>query len=368
MPVWIGSSPEFGARPTGVRLTRLEASPNWSDDRFVDGFPRAHAGYLGDLLARLSARDTTPRLPLPVERRRRRDFIGPPRGGLRITWLGHSSLLVEMEGYRLLVDPVWSRRASPLPFGGPTRFHPPPLPIADLPRIDAVVISHDHYDHLDRSSIVAIAPSVDRFVVPLGVGAHLEYWGVETSRITELDWWDETELGHLRVVATPARHASGRSLVSIRTDTTLWAGWAILGRERRAYVSGDSAMFTGFAEVGDRFGPFDVTFIPIGGYVSGHSDLQVGPEQAVQAHLNLRGRLLFPVHWATFSLTPHAWTEPIERALVAAAEAGVAIVVPMPGQGVEPSAPPRVEQWWPEVPWNSATDDPVVSTGLDGQP
>jgi len=366
--LWLRAYPEFGARPAGARLARLEASPNWQDGRFVSPLPRRAPGLVARLGAWLPSPRARPRTPPPIERRRGTDFIGPPRGGLRLTWLGHASVLIEIEGYRILTDPVWSDRIAPRPLGGPSRFHPPPLPIDDLPRLDAVLISHDHYDHLDRPTVLALRRTVRRFVVPLGVGAHLEHWGVPADRITELDWWEETAVDELRLVATPARHASGRSLFGADTDGTLWSGWAVVGRTRRVLFSGATAMFGGLADIGRRLGPFDATLLGIGGYSPATPDLHLGPEQAVRAHVALQGRVLLPIHWGTFDLAQHGWTEPIERTLLAADRAAVDIVVPVPGQGVEPLAPPPVIQWWPEVPWNGAETSPVRSSGMTAAP
>ncbi|HLA63928.1 MAG TPA: MBL fold metallo-hydrolase [Rhodothermales bacterium] len=288
--------------------------------------------------------------------------LAGPAADLRVTWFGHSTLVVEVEGVRFLTDPVFGDYASPGPLFGVRRFFAPPVPLDGLPPIDAVVLSHDHYDHLDAGTIQQLADRVPRFVVPLGVGAHLEAWGVAPDKITELDWWEEREVKGVRLVATPARHFSGRSLVG--RDGTLWAGWAFIGARRRAYFSGDSAMTPQFAEVGDRLGPFEVAMVEVGAYDAAWSDVHMGPEQAVEAFQMARGGLLVPVHWGTFNLAFHGWTEPIERLLVAAERAGVTVAVPRPGGSVEPDAPPALERWWPQVPWRTAEEAPVVSTGL----
>lgn len=316
---------------------------------------------------------TTPEKPPPVLERSAADFLTPPTGGLRVTWLGHSSLFVEIDKLRILIDPVWSERVSPLPLIGPRRFHPPPLPLTELKKleIDAIVISHDHYDHLDRGTIMEIGESVPRFIVPLGVGAHLEEWGIDRARITELDWWEETRLDDLTFTATPARHFSGRTIDRGRWDRTLWSGWAIRNSRHRIYYSGDTAMFNGIDEIGRRLGPFDLTMIEIGAYNEMWPDVHIGPEQAVLAHKRLRGRHLLPVHWGTFDLALHSWTEPIERALEAARKEGVVLFTPRPGGSIDASllektGPERVNRrWWPALPWQSAEEAPIVSTGLN---
>jgi L-ascorbate metabolism protein UlaG (beta-lactamase superfamily) len=247
---------------------------------------------------------------------------------------------------------------------GPKRFHPMPLPLADLPPLDAVAISHDHYDHLDRATVAALAERGERFVVPLGVGAHLEQWGIAPELIDELDWWEEIRVGELTLVATPGRHFSGRSVVMADRNQTLWSGWALIGPAHRVYYSGDTAMFPGFAEIGRRLGPFDVTMIEIGAYNAAWRDVHIGPEQAIEAHRMLRGELLLPVHWGTFDLALHSWTEPAERVLVAARAAGVDLALPRPGESVDPSAEPALTRWWPSLPFQTAEEAPVVSSAL----
>jgi L-ascorbate metabolism protein UlaG (beta-lactamase superfamily) len=229
-----------------------------------------------------------------------------------------------------------------------------------LPELDAVVISHDHYDHLDYESIRALDARGVKFVVPLGVGAHLEYWGVPAARIVELDWWDKTELGELGIVATPARHASGRFLTD--KDATLWAGYAFVGPRHRAYYSGDTGLFPVLREIGERLGPFDVTLIEAGQYHRSWPDWHIGPEQAVHAHELVRGKVMLPVHWALLGLAYHGWTEPIERTVLAAGKRQAQLLTPRPGQAVEPTQAVQTSRWWPELPWESAELSPVVST------
>jgi L-ascorbate metabolism protein UlaG (beta-lactamase superfamily) len=292
-----------------------------------------------------------------------RRFETPPRTGLRVTWFGHSTLLVEVDGRRVLVDPVWGERASPFSWSGPRRFLAPLLPLKEVPHVDAVVISHDHYDHLDMPTIQAMKDWNTTFIVPLGVGAHLESWGVPGDRIVELDWWERTSLGDVEVVATPARHASGRSPFS-RQNGTLWAGFALVGPAHRVYCSGDTGFFPGLHEIGARLGPFDLAMIEAGAYGRSWPDWHLGPEQAVRASRMVRADVLLPVHWALFNLAFHAWTEPAERVLVAARDAKVKVVIPLPGQSVEPGALPAPARWWPRVPWRAAEEDPILATQM----
>ncbi len=356
----------MGARPDGTRLEAMQASPQWKDGRFHNPLERIDGSYvkmLGDWFRGSSHR--TPEVAPPVAARTRADYETPPPGGLRITWLGHSTTLVEIDGARVLLDPVWSTRAAPMTWAGPKRFHAPPLPRVALPARGAVVVSHDPYDHLDHRTIQALADRVPRFLVPLGVGAHLEYWGVAADRITELDWWDAVEVGPLTLTATPARHFSGRSLVMADVNRTLWAGWAIQGPEHRVYYSGDTALFPDLAEIGARLGPFDAALIETGAYNKLWADVHIGPEQAVVACQMVRGAVLLPVHWGTFDLAIHSWVEPVERVLAAASIAGVSVAVPRPGQPFIPAEPPALVRWWEEIPWQRADVNPVISSGLE---
>ncbi len=364
--VFMSAWEAMGAKPDGPRLEKMKASPQWKDGKFQNTLERIDGSYvkmMGDWFR--GSEHRTPEQAPPFEARTKADFETPPASGLRITWLGHSTSLVEIDGARVLLDPVWSERAAPMTWAGPKRFHEPPLPLDELPELDAVLISHDHYDHLDHRTIQALADQVPRFLVPLGVGAHLVYWGIEEEKIIELDWWDDVAIGPLTLTATPARHFSGRSLVMADMNRTLWAGWAIRGPEHRVYYSGDTALFPGLTEIGERLGPFDAALIETGAYNALWADVHIGPEQAVVACQMVQGAVLFPVHWGTFDLAIHSWIEPIERTLAAAARAGVTVAVPRPGQQILPAATPEVVRWWEDVPWQPADVNPVISSGLE---
>ena len=337
----------IGGKPQGARLARMRRSPQYRDGQFHNVVPASIAppssgpGVARDMLFGKELRKPARPVPLVVP-----DLSAPPPDGLRVTWLGHATVLVELEGKRLLFDPVWSERVSPSTVLGPRRLHPVPVPLEDLPPLDAVVISHDHYDHLDMTTIRRIAAlwPRTRFVVPLGVGAHLERWRIPAARIDELDWTEQTRLGEVTLTATAARHFSGR--LRPGGNGTLWASWVVAGRERRVFYTGDSGYFDGYREIGEEHGPFDMTFIQIGAYSPYWPDIHMTPEEGVATHQAVRGGVLVPVHWGTFNLAPHAWSEPVERLLKAGTD--IQVAVPRPGQPLD-LAGSAEEPWWREV-------------------
>ena len=342
----------------------FQTSPQWHEGRF-----RNRQALWNDLPAALASliRHTpnlTPRAgALPVVHPDPAELAAASGTGLKATWFGHATAYLEVDGTRVLTDPMWGRRASPVSWAGPRRFYDPVLALEDLPRPDAVVISHDHYDHLDRPTIRAMRAWDVPFVAPLGVGARLRAWGIQAERITELDWWQSTRIGSLEITATPARHASGRT--PFDKDRTLWAGYSLRGPEHSVYFSGDTGLFDGLAEIGARLGPFDLTLIEAGAYNAAWPDWHLGPEQAVRAHELVLGAVLLPIHWGLFDLASHGWTEPVERVLAAAQIRGITVVAPRPGQSVEPERDEPVERWWPNLPWKTWQEAPIHAT-LDG--
>lgn len=257
---------------------------------------------------------------------------------LAVTWLGHASSLVELDGHRFLLDPVFGERVSPSSYVGPKRLHLCPTDVESLPPLDAVVISHDHYDHLDEPTIRELEQTRRPvFVVPLGVDAHLEAWGIDPSRIVALDWRESTTVGSVTLTCTETRHFSGRGLVR---DQTLWAAWALRGPKHSAYFAGDTGPTHRFELIGRELGPFDLTIVPIGAYNDMWPDIHVTPEQGIDVHLAVTGgagdasRAMLPIHWATFNLAMHWWSEPIRRARRDAERRGVPLLCPKPGQRV----------------------------------
>lgn len=355
----------FGKRASGERRKRMTESPQWQASQFENPQPLKN-DFWGVMAAMTRAsKFVAPSGPIPALTHSSEDFRLAPDSGLRVTWFGHSSTLVEIDGYRVLTDPVFGERVSPLPFAGPKRWYAPPVALDDLPEIDAVVISHDHYDHLDMHTIQKMRSWSNLFVVPLGMGAHLAYWGIPESRIIELDWWQEKSFGRagaFKIVLTPARHASGRVLID--NNAKLWGGFALIGAKHRVYYSGDTGLFPAMKEIGAKLGPFDLTMIEVGQYHRSWPDWHIGPEQAVKAHNWVRGRVMLPVHWGLFVLAAHSWTEPIERVSKEASLRSVTIATPRPGQSFEPGITP-LNRWWPQVEWQTAQEHPIVSTQVD---
>ncbi|AEI67181.1 MBL fold metallo-hydrolase [Corallococcus macrosporus] len=351
----------FGARAEGARLERMKASSRYQDGGFINTagarLPQNGPGWDTFKEMLFGTQQRTPPSPLPMEQNVAAALAKPPETGLRVTWLGHSTLLVELDGFRILTDPIWGERASPSTIAGPKRFHPPPLALDALPGVDAVLLSHDHYDHLDMPTIRALVPRPVKFYAPLGVGAHLEAWGVPAERVVELDWWQEVSLGEgrLRMVATPAQHFSGRGLTD--RNSTSWTSWTLLGPQHRVFFSGDTGLTEEFAEVGRRFGPFDVTLFEVGAFHPSWGSIHLGPHQALKAHELVRGRTLLPIHWGTFNLALHAWDAPANELAAAARERGVRLLTPVLGRPVEPTRERVDTAWWRALQGAAVADD-----------
>ena len=343
----------LGARPAELRRL-AESSPNAVGGVFANtepGLPRAEASarMLVNML-RSRVGEGAPPGPVPLAR----PEVPAEPAGLAVTWLGHAGALLEVDGRRVLVDPVWSEYASPVPFVGPRRLHPPVAPLSAVGDPDLVLLSHDHYDHLDRPTVSRLArDSSAMFVGPIGVGAHLRAWGVPGHRVVERDWDGVVQLDGLTLTCLETRHFSGRGL---RRNTTQWAAWKVAGPDHAVYVGGDTGPSRVHVRTGAEHGPFDLTLLPVGAYADLWPDIHADPEQAVTAHRELGGRVMLPVHWATFNLGFHPWDEPVERARKAAAAQDVVLALPRPGQrvdltGARTAADARAavptEPWWP---------------------
>ena len=325
-------------------------SPQHRDGKFRNVAPRRSPGFLKTLSIAwrvlTSKPDTTvPHAPIPVQALTAAALAEAPDASL--FRLGHSTLLLKLAGEFWLTDPVFSERASPVQWAGPKRFHAPPISIAELPPIKGVILSHDHFDHLDHAAILELAPKVEVFITPLGVGERLIGWGIAAAKVRQLDWWQQTSVHGVQLVATPAQHFSGRSLSD--GDRTLWASWVIVAGDLRLFFSGDTGYHADFKTIGDRFGPFDVTLLETGAYDKEWPEVHMQPEETLQAHLDLRGRWLMPVHNGTFDLALHPWHEPFDRILDLAATHGVRLATPEMGERLALDAPQPGKRWWTSV-------------------
>jgi L-ascorbate metabolism protein UlaG (beta-lactamase superfamily) len=345
-----------GSKPVGLRLERIRASRLWGGDAFrnlhpiADGLrdPVAPRPTLAEFLCGGNRR--VPIGPLPSTSPREA-WQRKPQSGLRVTWLGHSTVLIEIDGLRVLTDPVWGLRASPSRVAGPKRFQPVPVRLSELPPIDCVLVSHDHYDHLDYPTIRELAKGEVPFVTSLGVGAHLEAWGVAHERITELDWWESHRVvardgkAELTVTAAPSQHFSGRGLRD--RNATLWSSLVLRSRRHAVFFSGDTGLTSEYATIRERLGPFDLVMLEVGAFHPSWGHIHLGPANALKAHALLGGGAFLPVHWGTFSLAMHAWDEPAETLLSLGAD--TQLMMPRLGEAVEPAHAERVAPWWRAV-------------------
>ena len=359
----------LGSRPDGARLERIKASPRWAGERFhnvhpiIPGLrdPNSSMPTLAEFLCGGARRAPPGPLPSmnPLE-----SWSRPPASGLRTTWLGHSTVLVELDGLRVLTDPVWGPRASPSRFAGPKRFQPVPVRLRAMPPLDLVIVSHDHYDHLDYPTIHELGAREVPFVTSLGVGAHLEAWGVRPERIVELDWWESHDLpgADLTVTAAPSQHFSGRGLKD--RNATLWSSFAIRSRRHAVFFSGDTGLTTEYAAIRERLGPFDLVMLEVGAFHPAWGDIHLGPENALKALALLGGGPLLPIHWGTFSLAMHAWDQPAETLMELGPKAGAQLVMPRLGEAIEPAHAQGVEPWWRPVDAFAPEPEPLAAPAI----
>ena len=348
LALFIALYPPFSAhisRPD--RNIYTARSINYEGNRFFNQEITAlHTQGTDPYAGRSTGKGTAPVEPLPAVAPALLD--DPGEDDLTVTWLGHSTVLLQMSGLNILFDPVLSERVSPVSFAGPRRFAPPALTAEELPAIDLVIITHDHYDHLDMDTIQAIDGKVERYIVPFGIENDLRRWGVAGDKITALGWWEETETGSLTVTCAPARHYSGRNITD--KNRTLWASWVLTNGAHKVFVSGDTGMGSHFEEIHNRFGDFDLALLDCGQYSTDWAQVHMFPEEAVDAALTLGAKAAIPIHWGAFVLSGHSWDDPVQRFALRAEETGLTALTPRPGETVNwQNAPFSFSRWWQEI-------------------
>ena len=353
MVAFVSFSAQFGGKASKEKMKQYESSPNYLDGKFVN---QAEFNMAMDchsvekMMVEMFNPDPNiaPKKNLSVIKMDSLDITQYPDSMTRVTWFGHSTALLEIEGKKVLFDPVFGQYASPHPWLGRKRYNEEmPISIEKLPTIDAVIISHDHYDHLDYESIAELNSKTAQFFVPLGVGNHLAKWGVSWDKINEMDWWDETTLDDLTIACTPSRHMSGRGMSD--QFATLWGSWVIKGASKSIFFSGDGGYGTRFQQIGEKYGPFDLSLIECGQYNNLWADVHMTPEETVQAGIDLQSKLTMPIHWGSFTLATHSWTDPIKRVTKESKRLHVSISTPQIGESISVgSSDFPISQWWEE--------------------
>ena len=343
---------QFGENPKGKQLERIQNSPNYSiaDEKFINRKKIKFLGFWDEPVKWFSNNmfiyfnETIPENKLPEIKPPDINKFLEPTESIKFIWFGHSTLLINIQNIITLVDPVFSKSASPVNFIVP-RFQPPVLEINKLPNIDYILISHDHYDHLDMETILYFKDKDVKFITPLGVTSHMIKWGINETNLVELDWWDTIKIKDILFVCTPSRHYSGR-LVSWKTSKTLWASWVVQSVDKSFYFSGDSGFDIHYKEIGDKYGPFDLVFMDSGQYNKRWEGTHNMPEEAILGFLDLKGKYLVPVHWGMFNIAVHNWYDPIQESVIYSSKYGVTLMTPKLGQLVYLNKSNNFENWW----------------------
>ena len=338
----------FGKLPSGKRLERIMQSPNYRDGSFQNmektemmaenvSYPKLMYNFL---FATITGSEPTQLLPSI-----KTDLKSLSASEPLIIWFGHSSYLIKIDGKNILVDPVFSERASPVQYAGSNNFPIHwPYSIDDFPDINVVIITHDHYDHLDYNSILKLKTKAKLFYTSLGVGSHLEYWGIDSTKIIEFDWWQTEQIVEgMELIATPARHFSGRGFTR---NKTLWSSFVLKAKNKKIFIGGDSGYDASFKTIGEKYGPFDLSILECGQYNPQWPFIHMMPEQTAQAAIDLGGKILLPVHWAKFKLALHPWKEPIERVTKEAELLKLNVTTPLIGEVVRLDSPVHKTRWW----------------------
>ncbi|TQV89876.1 MBL fold metallo-hydrolase [Aliikangiella coralliicola] len=329
--------------------SQYNAAGKFTNQKMVDEFSFSRLFRIVKRSLFEKKQNTAPDKLIPLESISDTQLEQLPSDKTSIIRLGHSTILLKLDKQFWLIDPVFSERASPFSFMGPKRFHQPPISINDLPEIDGVIISHNHYDHLDEYSIKQLANKVKHFIMPLGNSAQVIDWGINPDKVTELDWWQSIQIEGTKITATPAQHFSGRGISD--RNKTLWSSWVIKSESSNLFFSGDTGYFDGFKEIGNQYGPFDLTMLETGAYDKDWSEVHMSPTESAQAHKDLKGKKLLPIHNGTFDLAFHSWTDPFEQMVEIANRDWIDLLTPKMGQVVTLNNDDSVDAardlfWW----------------------
>lgn len=333
--IFVNTSPQFGGKPNHESLAKMELSPNYNGNGTFKNIELtlASTGMKLSTIPKFftNGDNKVPDSELPQKKLTKSYFDNKPQQP-RVTWFGHSTLFIEMEGMNIFIDPMLSEVPAPHPLLGNPRFNKElPISIENLPEIDLVLISHDHYDHLDYKSIQQLKNKVAMFYVPLGIKAHLTEWGISATKIIEFDWWENKTLNGIEFVSTPARHFSGRGF---KRNNTLWTSWVIKSKRNSIFFSGDSGYGKHFKEIGEKYGPFDFAMMECGQYNEQWAHIHMTPEETIQASVDVEAKTMMPIHWGAFKLALHEWTDPIERSFKKAKELNVKMTTPIIGEAI----------------------------------
>lgn len=346
--LFVNLSPEFGGTPTKAEKERFEKTDHYEDGKFINLTPTSMDMSFGSIVSSLKefikgVPNDKPNFNIPIESLDSIDIENNIKN--RLVWFGHSAFLLQLDGKNILIDPMFGQVPAPHPWLGGNRYGGLPIEIEQLPQIDLIIISHDHYDHLDYGSIKKLIPKTKQFFVPLGVGAHFRKWGANEKLIKQFDWWDEVSLAEIAFTFTPSRHFSGRGFGD--RSSTLWGGWVIKGKDKNIFFSGDSGYGSHFNTIGDKLGPFDFAMLECGQYNEKWAQIHMMPEETAQAGIDVKAKLIMPIHWAAFTLALHEWTDPVERVTAKAAELNLPILVPKIGASIWlQELNPSKEKWW----------------------
>lgn len=336
----------FGRNPSGARLEKIKKAPNYREGSFQNIEPTSvnpkEVSVFKILKKMLSRPDSVrPSAEIPYVQTDLKELsLKEPL----VVWFGHSSYFLKVNGFNLLIDPVFSGNASPFRFFGKAFEGSDTYNAEDFPKIDLLILTHDHYDHLDWPSIKKLDQKTAKIVTSLGVGEHLEYWGVDTAKITELNWWESMKLSEeIEITATPSRHFSGRGF---KRAQTLWSSFVLEIFGNRFFIGSDSGYDGSFQKIGEKFGPFDLAFLECGQYNEYWPEIHMFPEQTVMAARDLRAKVVQPVHWGKFVLSTHPWNEPVKRFIKAAEKENNNFIVPKIGEPYSLKNEFHQEAWW----------------------